>query len=388
MSIEEIRSISAEECEARLSEIKTEMTAEDADIDALSAEVDAIEERRKALISAEEQRKALAEKVANNVTAPVIEERKEIKKMENIEIRNSKAYVDAYARYIQTEDDTECRALLTENVNGDVPVPDLVYGVVKTAWEKDDIMSLVTKTYIKGNLKIGFEIDGDDAVIHTEGGDAVTEEDLTLGVVSLVPASIKKWISVSDEVLDIGLGDGEAFLRYIYDELTYRIAKKAKETLLDKIIASPATSTATAPAVPAIASASLAMGTIAEAIGNLSDDANDVTLVMNKQTWSAFKAVKYANGFDADPFEGCRVVFSNHLKPFASASTYDTVIIVGDFRVGAQANLPAGDQIKFKFDDKTDMTKDLVRVLGREYVALGVVAPSAFVKICKTAVSA
>ena len=176
MSIEEIRSISAEECEARLSEIKTEMTAEDADIEALSAEVDAIEERRKALITAEEQRKALADKVANNVTAPAIEERKEIKKMENIEIRNSKAYVDAYARYIQTEDDTECRALLTENVNGDVPVPDLVYGVVKTAWEKDDIMSLVTKTYIKGNLKIGFEIDGDDAVIHTEGGDAVSEE--------------------------------------------------------------------------------------------------------------------------------------------------------------------------------------------------------------------
>ena len=388
MSIDEIHGISAEECEARLAEIKTEMNAEDANIEALSAEVDAIEERRKALISAEEQRKALAEKVANNATAPVIEQRKEEKKMDNIEIRNSKAYVDAYARYIQTEDDTECRALLTENVNGDVPVPDLVYGVVKTAWEKDDIMSLVTKTYIKGNLKIGFEIDGDDAVVHTEGGDAVSEEDLTLGVVSLVPASIKKWISVSDEVLDIGLGDGEAFLRYIYDELTYRIAKKAKEELLDKIIASPGTSTSTAPAVPAIASASLAMGTIAEAIGNLSDDANDVTLVMNKQTWSAFKAVKYANGFDADPFEGCRVVFSNHLKSFASASTYDTVIIVGDFRVGAQANLPAGDQIKFKFDDKTDMTKDLVRVLGREYVALGVVAPSAFVKICKTAVSA
>ena len=150
MSIDEIHGISAEECEARLAEIKTEMNAEDANIEALSAEVDAIEERRKALISAEEQRKALAEKVANNVIAPVIEERKEEKKMDNIEIRNSKAYVDAYARYIQTEDDAECRALLTENVNGDVPVPDLVYGVVKTAWEKDDIMSLVTKTYIKG----------------------------------------------------------------------------------------------------------------------------------------------------------------------------------------------------------------------------------------------
>ena len=37
------------------------------------------------------------------------------------------------------------------------------------------------------------------------------------------PVSIKKWISISDEVVDLR---GEAFLRYIYDEITYRIAKK------------------------------------------------------------------------------------------------------------------------------------------------------------------
>ena len=35
----------------------------------------------------------------------------------------------------------------------------------------------------------------------------------------------------------------------------------------------------------------------------------------------------------------------------------------------------------FKFDDKTDMAKDLIRILGREYVGHAVVAPKAFVKI-------
>ena len=385
MTIEEIKSISAEECEARLAEIKVEMDKEDANLEELSAEVDAIEERRQALITAEEQRKALADKVAKDATATIIEERKEEKKMENIEVRNTKAYIDAYANYIKNNDDTECRSLLTENVSGTVPVPELVYDIVKTAWDKEGIMALVKKTYIKGNLKVGFERSASGAVVHTEGGDAVEEENLTLGVVELVPASIKKWISVSDEVVDLR---GEEFLRYIYDELTYQIAKKASEELLDKIIASPATSTATAPAVPAIASASLAMGTIAEALGHLSDEASNPVVVMNKQTWSAFKAVQYANGFNADPFEGLKVVFSNHLKSFSSASTYDTVIIVGDFGQGAIANLPNGDGIAFKFDDRTDMTKDLVRILGREYIGLGVVAPSAFVKICKTAVSA
>lgn len=378
MKIEEIKSISAEECEARLAEIKTEMNAEDADIEALSAEVDAIEERRKALVTAEEQRKALADKVANDATATIIEERKEDKKMENTEVRNSKAYIDAYAEYIKTEDDTECRSLLTENVNGDVPVPEFVYDTVKTAWEKEGIMALVRKAYIKGNLKVGFEISADPAVVHTEGSGKVTEEDLTLGVVTLVPASIKKWISVSDEVVDMR---GEAFLRYIYDELTYQIAKKSADTLVGAIVASPATSTATAPAVPVESVSAIAIDTIATAIGQLSDEASNPVIVMNKATWSAFKAVQYAGQFNVDPFEGLNVVFNNTLKSVATATSGDTIAIVGDFGQGAIANFPNGEGIAFKFDDKTDMESDLVRILGRQYVGLGVVAPDAFVKI-------
>ena len=52
-----------------------------------------------------------------------------------MEIRNSKEYINAYAEYIKTGDDRECRALLTENVGtGTVPVPEIVYDIVKTAW--------------------------------------------------------------------------------------------------------------------------------------------------------------------------------------------------------------------------------------------------------------
>ena len=382
MTIEEIKNISKEECEARLSAIKTEMTAEDADIEALSAEVDAINERRQALITAEEQRKALADKVANDATAPIIEERKEVKMEENkIEVRNSKEYIDAFAEYIKSNDDTECRSLLTENVSGTVPVPELVYDIVKTAWEKEGIMSLVKKTYLKGNLKVGFEISADPAVVHTEGSGKVTEEDLTLGVVTLVPASIKKWISVSDEVVDMR---GEDFLRYIYDELTYQIAKKSADELIGAIIASPATSTSTAVGVPVESVSAIAIDTVANAIGQLSDEASNPVIVMNKATWSAFKAVQYAGSFSVDPFEGLPVVFNNSIKAIGSALSGDTFAIVGDFGQGAIANFPNGEGIAFKFDDKTDMESDLVRILGRQYVGLGVVAPNAFVKIALT----
>lgn len=380
MEFENVKAFTAEECEARIAEIRSEMNDENADLEKLSAEVDAIEERKALLVKAEEERKALASKVALDPNPTIIEERKEVQKMENIEVRNTKEYIDAFAEYIKTEKDTECRSLLTENVSGDVPVPELVYDIVKTAWENEEIMSLVRHTYIKGNLKVGFEISASDAVIHTEGTDAITEEELVLGTVTLVPASIKKFITVSDEVMDMR---GEEFLRYIYDELTHKIAKKASDVLLGIIATSPTTSTATAPAVPAIDVSAIAIDTIATAIGNLSDEAVNPVIVMNKLTWSAFKAVQYANGFSVDPFEGLRVIFNDSLKSFATASDGDVFAIVGDFGHGSIANFPNGDDIKFKFDDTTLAEADLIKIIGRKYVALGVVAPNAFVNLKK-----
>ena len=300
--------------------------------------------------------------------------------MENIEVRNSKEYIDAYAEYLKSGDDKECRALLTENVSGRVAVPELVYDIIKTAWDREGIMSLVRKSYLKGNLKVGFEMSSTDAVIHTEGQAAPAEETLVLGIVNLVPASIKKWITVSDEAIDLR---GEAFIRYIYDELTYRIAKKAADDLVAKIIASPAANTSTSPAVPVVTAASISIGTIASAIANLSDEAANPVVIMNKLTYAAFKAAQYGAQFAADPFEGCQVLFNNSMTAFSAASTGDTYAIVGDLGHGALANFPNGDEITIKMDELSLAEQDLVKFVGREYVGLGVVAPNAFVKVTK-----
>ena len=297
------------------------------------------------------------------------------------EIRNSKEYIDAYAEYIKTGDATECRSLLSENAtNGTVAVPDMVYGLVKTAWEKEGIISRVRKSYLKGNLKVSFEISGSDAQTHNEGA-AVSEEELVLGVVELVPASIKKWVGVSDEALGLR---GESFLQYIYDELTYRIAKKAADLLVAKIEAAGTVSTTTAPGVPVI-SANVAMGTVASAIAALSDEAANPVIIMNKATWAAFKSVQYTANYAADPFEGLPVVFNNSVKAYGAASTGDTYAIVGDLDEGALANFPDGEDIRIKYDEMTLATNDLVRIIGRQFVGIGVVAPNAFVKIQKAA---
>ena len=299
--------------------------------------------------------------------------------MTNMEVRNSKEYIDAYAEYIKSENDAECRALLTENVSGTVPVPEFVYDIVKTAWEREGIMSRVRKSYLKGNLKVGFEISGEDAIIHTEGAAAISEENLVLGTVTMVPQSIKKVVQISDEVYDLR---GESFLRYIYDELTYRIAKKAADTLVAQIMACGTVSTTTCPGVPKIASTAT-LGTVASAVAQLSDEAASPVIMMNKLTWGTFKGLQAAGNYGYDPFEGLPVVFNNTITAYDAATTGVAYMIVGDLDEGALANFPAGEGIDFKFDNMTLKKQDLIEVLGRQYVALGVVAPNAFVKVTK-----
>ena len=376
----EIREMDLEQVETRLNEVKDLLNVDGSDLNALETEIRALKDRKAEIKAEIEERKKEVEEVID--TGVEVRSFKETERKTDMEIRNSQEYINAYAEYIKTGDDRACRALLTENAAaGTVPVPELVENRVRTAWEREQIMALVRKSYLKGNLKVGFEISSDGAVIHTEGGNAIDPENLVLGVVNLVPQSIKKVIQISDEVYDMR---GEEFLNYIYDELTYQIAKKAADTLIAKIVDSPATSTANAPAVPKVVAATIGLDTIAQAIAQLSDEAQNPVIVMNKATWASFKAVQYAAQYAVDPFEGLTVIFNNSLKSFAEASgATQPYAIVGDFEMGALANFPAGDDIQFKFDENTLKKQDLIEILGREYVALGVVAPKAFVKIAK-----
>ena len=104
---------------------------------------------------------------------------------------------------------------------------------------------------------------------------------------------------------------------------------------------------------------------------------------MNKLTYANFKAAQYSANFAADPFEGLPVIFNNSMKALSAATTGETWMIVGDLDHGALANFPNGEGIDFKFDELTLKKQDLIEVLGREFVALGVVAPQAFCKVAK-----
>lgn len=379
---DKIKKMTASELEARKAAIAIEVTQEGADLNALEEEIRAINEEletRKAEASKREEiRKAAA---AANVEGRRAVQEEKAPTLD--EIRSSKAYINAFADYIKTGDDTECRALLSTNVTsgGQVPVPTVIEGRIRTAWERLGLMQLVRKTYIRGNLQIGFELSATGAVIHAEGAAAPNEEVLTFGVVTMVPQSIKKWITISDEAMDMG---GEEFLAYIYDELTYQIAKKAEDELIAMIVAAGATASATAVSVPVLPAAA-ELATVVTAMGLLSDEAANPVLVMNKATYAAMKAAQYEGNYAIDPFEGLRVFFNNTLPAVGTATNGQTWMIVGDFGVGAHANFPNGDEIRIKYDEMSLAEKDLVKLVGREYIALGLVADKAFVKVTKAA---
>lgn len=383
-----------EEIEARKMEIREEVetTEDESKLDELNDEVETLNEELEE-INEQEQNEDIGEQLENNevVAEQVSVEEEERKEGNKMETRNTKEYINAFAEYLKNEDDSECRALITTGGyatgnSATVEVPDMVYDIVKTAWEREELISLVKKISVKGNLKVQFEVSGDDAVIHTEGNGAVSEESLVLGVVQLTPVSIKKWISVSDEVLDLR---GEDFLNYIYDELTYRIAKKCADTLVGIIKTLPQTLQANASGVydtvsAAKISGNIGLDTIINAVSQLSDEARDITIVMNKATYAAFKGAQLAANYAQDIFDGHRVVFNNSLPAYSSATAGQVYAIVGDFNEGALINFPNGEGIDIKYDDKTAMEYDLVRILGREYVGINAVADKAFTLIAKT----
>lgn len=374
----EIKNMTVEQIEARKAEIAVELDKPETDLDVLQEEVRNLNAELEARKAAAAKREEIRKAVANGAGNVVQKVEKTEEKAE--EVRNSKAYIDAYANYIKTGDDREARALLTENVSGTLPVPELIDGIIRTAWERDGIVSRVRRTFVRGNLRVPFELSATGAWVHTEGTTAVTEETLTLGIVEMRPATVKKWISISDEAMAMG---GEAFLRYVYDELTYQIVKKLAALIVADITGSPTSSDADEVGVPKVTLAP-STTTIATAAANLSDAAENVVVIMNRLTEAAFIEAYAAGQFAVDPFAGLTKVYTSALPAYSNADASAVYAIVGDLR-GVQVNYPEGDNVAIKFDDLSLAESDLVKIVGRQYAAHDVTGPGMLVNIAKPA---
>lgn len=367
MTKDEINALDMDSLEKRAGEIAEETREATAEtLETLTAELDAIEERKAAIMAEAVEKRAQAAAVINGA-GEVIEEKEETKeerKMADIEVRASKEYLDAWVENMKGRATQEQRALLTENAGetGTIAVPTYVEGRINTAWENNEIMRRVRRTYFPGNLKVGYEVSADGAAIHAEGGEAISEENLVLAFVEMIPFTVKKLVRYSTEVLDM---KGEAFVDYIVDEVEYQIVKTlVKEFLRDmyNLIGG---------ALVAQYNAAGPMLTTADIIGAeglLAGDAQPV-LITTRATAAALKAAVISGQFGYDPFDGMDVIYVDAADLPGTAKA-----IIAD-PTGWQANFPAGDEVKFIFDEYTEAAADIVRVIGRLLVAMNVVVP-------------
>lgn len=375
MTREEIMELNAEQLEERAKAIATETAEADKEqLEALNAELDAIEERRRTLKEEAEkakeeleERKKAAEAVANGA-GTIIESPKENRTMTNKEIRSTKEYIEAYAKYVRTGKDEECRALLTEQVDGGyVPVPEFVENSIMTAWENDEIFSRVSRTFVPGNDKQGFEVSATEASVHEEGDDEPDEETLVIGIVDIVADYVKKWITVSDKVLAVG---PQAMLQYLYDEIDYQIIKKCADIAIAKILAAPATSTMSAVGVAQVAG-DVDAANILQAISKLGSNARNRVFIASGTTIADLRASALQANYAFDPFFGLTVIQNDTITDGA---------IVGDL-AGVRANLPEGGAVRFIFDELSLAEKDLVKIVGKILAGIEVVGPKMFAVI-------
>ena len=360
---EEVEALSTDEAEERSDELE-----------AIKAELAA-----RALKAAEE---AEARKAVENGAGETKEEiKQEEKRMEVSEIRNSPEYIEAYANYIRTGHDNECRTvLLTKNApaSGQLPVPDMVEATIKTAWDKNEFLNKIKKTYFRGNLRVPFELSATGAWKHVEGTTGLTEEEITIGIVQLIPANIKKLVRVTDECIAMG---GEEFINYIYSEVAYRILGELVAEIIDYIDDLGTSNGATAIGIPKVKVAPGVM-VLPNAATNLSEDATDLCVVMNRLTEAKFNTAYASGQFAINPFDGFKKVYCSALPAFDAASENDMYAIVGDLKA-IQANYPEGEGLVIKWDDLSEAEDDIVKVVGRQYVGFGVTAPGRLVKLTK-----
>lgn len=374
--LEEIKSFTMEQIETRTAEIKAEIDNADAKkLQELNAELEAIE-TRKGEIEMETRKadmKAVIEGAGQVVAAAPAKEERTLES-----VRSSEEYVNAFAEYIKTGKDKECRALLTDLVDGgSVPTPTVIDNFINTAWERANLVSRVRRTNIKGTAKYPFEYSATGASVHTEGAAAPSEETLVLGTVSVEPEMLKKWITISDEVLAL---KGQAFLDYIYDEIEERILELADAQIVAAIKAAPTAATTTAAGVRVL-NQSFDAFTIFAAQAELVSAATNPVAIMNKKTYfNTFMAlsdttgrpiynVVSENGRPTYYINGVEVIFDNTLD--------EDELIVGDLN-GIILNLPDGQGVSFVTDPYSLAEKDLVKIVGKMYAGIAVVRDGYF----------
>ena len=218
MTLEEIKALDADGIKERRTAISEEMKAEDADLDALTAEVDALEARTIELKDAAEKRAALAAKVVerNDVIKESIVEDKIVEEKRTF-TPDSVEYRDAYLKKLMGKElSVEERGALTSAAD---VIPTEIVNQIYGRFEDNPLYAEMNIMRFPGYVQVPYAKTVNDASWKAMGTASTDSED----EVDSVSLSMYKLIKTIEITADIQAASIPAFQSWLVDTLSRKM---------------------------------------------------------------------------------------------------------------------------------------------------------------------
>ena len=290
MTLEEIRTLSIEDVEIRMNEIRSMDLDKAENIEELTKEVDALTERRNALKADASAKKELRAKIANGaVQTTVIEKPKENRtmKLTKENYRASEEYRSAFLNNLMGRQLNEEQRAAFALAGVDPVIPESMQtSIITKVKEYSPIISEITLLNVNGTVKFAVEGTVAGADLHTENAEITAATD-TLVEVTLSTYEVTKLVQISDSVRTMTIN---AFESWLIDNLSESIAIKIESLIWNGTGSSQAKGINTisfdaAHKVEVAKSASLTAQNVYDLFGKLkSGYARNAKIYMNRKT--------------------------------------------------------------------------------------------------------
>lgn len=225
------------EIEERLALIKGEIDQEDADLDALGKEIDALKEERKGIVDDVEKRKKLIDDVVKMDNPEIIKQFKEERGGSKVEftqenVLETTEYRNGFLKRLQKRElsDIERRALTTADGSAGAAIPELTQNrILEVVEQHAPLLSEVEVLRVPGGVSIPVEDVVNEAKKHAEGA-TITASDDKLKYVDLFGYELTKLLTISKSVQKMSI---QAFENWLANNLG-----KALANLVTKLIIS------------------------------------------------------------------------------------------------------------------------------------------------------
>ena len=231
MTLEEIRTLSIEDVEKRMNEIRSMDLDKAENIEELTKEVDALTERKNALKADASAKKELRAKIAEGaVQTTAIEKPKENRTMtltkENY--RASEEYRSAFLNNLMGRQLNEEQRAAFALAGVDPVIPESMQtSIITKVKEYAPILSEITLLNVNGTVKFAVEGTVAGADLHTENAEITAATD-TLVEVTLSTYEVTKLVQISDSVRTMTIN---AFESWLIDNLSESIAIKIESLI-------------------------------------------------------------------------------------------------------------------------------------------------------------